>query len=93
MSSLSSLCDPGLTTWLLFDGYELFLSEIEEFVGKETAIVNELLIRKGFQKLRFEKRYRVINFCSCRSSLFFEIHNLQNVSSFGGAFDNYTGLM
>lgn len=54
MSSLSSLCDPGLTTWLLFDGYELFLSEIEEFVGKETAIVNELLIRKGFQKLRFE---------------------------------------
>ena len=55
MSSLSSLCDPGLTTWLLFDGYELFLSEIEEFVGKEfeTAIVNELLIRKGFQKLGF----------------------------------------
>ena len=69
MSSLSSLCDPGLTTWLLFDGYELFLSEIEEFVGKETAIVNELLIRKGFQKLRFEKRYRVFNFCSCRSNL------------------------
>ena len=53
MSSLTSLCDPGLTTWLLFDGYELFRSEIEEFVGKETAIVNELLIRKGFQKLRF----------------------------------------
>ena len=54
MSGLTSLCDPGLTTCLLFDGCELFLSEIEEFVGKETAIVNELLIRKGFPSYVFK---------------------------------------
>ena len=46
MSSLTSLDDPGQITW--FDSCNLSHSEMEEFKGKETTVLNKW---QGLQKI------------------------------------------
>ena len=49
MSSLTSLDDPGQITW--FDSCDLSHSEMEEFKGKETTVLNKWLVWQGLQKI------------------------------------------
>ena len=49
MSCLTSLDDPGQITW--FDSCNLSHSEMEEFKGKETTVLNKWLVWQGPQKI------------------------------------------
>ena len=49
MSSLTSLDDQGQITW--FDSCNLSHSEMEEFKGKETTVLNKWLVWQELQKI------------------------------------------